>query len=152
MRQVNQRDLIAGALLTGFGVFIALYSAEHYPVGDARRMGSGYFPLLQGWILAGLGGLIMLSSLRRSRLLRMPAPIHWRSLLAILAAVLVFSLLVNKLGLIPAAIALALVAAFAERPYHLRRTVLLGGGLSVLAWLIFSVGLKMTLPAFVIPG
>ena len=46
---------------------------------------------------------------------------------------------------------LAFVAALAGREFVPRRTVLLGISLGVLAWLIFTVGLQMDLPAFSFP-
>ena len=52
MKHVDVRELIAGAVLMSFGLFVALYAAGHYPVGQAARMGPGFFPVALGWILA----------------------------------------------------------------------------------------------------
>lgn len=76
----------------------------------------------------------------------------WRPLLAVLVAMLVFSQTVETLGLMPATCLLTLCAAAAERPYRLKRSLALGVGLALLAWLIFSVGLDMPLPAFAWQG
>ncbi len=152
MRQIDLRDLIAGALLAGLGVFVALYSAGHYTVGEAQRMGPGFFPFALGWILAGLGTLVMLSSLGKGARLLDPPPFAWRPFVAVLVAILVFGLLIDRVGLVIATVLLTLLAAFAERPYKLRRTILLGGSLALMAWLIFTVGLQMTLPAFTFLG
>lgn len=58
-------DALAGALflLVGIGVFTV---AGQYPVGDAARMGPGYFPRLLGGLLAMLGLVVMVTSLRGS--------------------------------------------------------------------------------------
>ena len=39
----NNKDLLAGLLLTSFGV-IGFYMALDYPFGSALRMGPSYFP------------------------------------------------------------------------------------------------------------
>lgn len=58
-------DTLAGALflLSGIGV---LTVAGQYPVGDAARMGPGYFPRLLGGLLAMLGLVVIVTSLRGS--------------------------------------------------------------------------------------
>lgn len=152
MRHIETRDLIAGGVLAAFGVFVALYAAHHYEVGEPSRMGPGFFPVALGWLLAGLGVVIALMSLRKTVQVLHPPPVSLRALLAIAAAILVFSLLVERLGLVPATVALTFVAVFAERPVRWRRTLLLAGGLSLLSWLVFTVGLGMTLPAFTVAG
>ena len=43
---------------------------------------------------------------------------------------------------------MVMVTASGSNSFQLRRAVLLGVSLSVIAWLIFSLGLQMTLPAF----
>jgi len=57
-------DVLAGALflLVGIGVFII---AGQYPVGDAARMGPGYFPRLLGGLLAVLGSVVLAGSWRK---------------------------------------------------------------------------------------
>jgi hypothetical protein len=148
VRHLEIRDLIAGAVLAAFGLFVALYAAHHYEIGSPASMGPGFFPVALGWLLAGLGIVIALMSLRKTVQVLQPPPFSWRALLAIAAAILVFSLLVERLGLVPATVALTGVAVFAERPVRWRRTLMLAGGLSLLSWLVFTVALGMTLPAF----
>lgn len=145
----DKQDLIAGAVLGGFGAFVAIYAAQHYEFGTTASMGPGYFPVVLGSILAALGLAIMLLSARRVPGEAWRAPIAMRPLLAVLVAVLVFAALILKLGLVPATVALTLVASLAEPKFRLQRAILLGSSLALLSWLIFKVGLKMPLPAFV---
>lgn len=58
-------DALAGALflLAGLAVFAI---AGEYPMGDAARMGPGYFPRLLGGLLTMLGLVVMATSLRGS--------------------------------------------------------------------------------------
>ncbi len=148
MKHVDSRDLIAGLLLLGFGLFVALYAGDQYRVGTAARMGPGFFPVVLGWVLVGLGSVIGLLAFRKSLHQLRPPAFALRSLGAVFGAILVFSLVVESLGLVPATVALTGVAVFAERPVKLRQSVLLAIALAVLAWVIFSFALQMTLPAF----
>lgn len=148
MIRFDKQDMIAGAVLVGFGLFVAIYAGRHYDFGTTASMGPGYFPVVLGSILAGLGALIMLLSMRRVPGTPWQAPVGLRPLIAVLLAVLVFALLIVKLGLVPATIALTLVASLGEPTLRPQRALLLGVGLALLSWLIFSVGLKMPLPAF----
>lgn len=148
MRHFDLRDFIGGALLIALGVFVAVYAGTHYQIGKPGNMGPGFFPAALGCILAGLGLIVLLLSFRLSAHAWEVPSIAWRSLLSILASVAVFSLIVERFGLVPATVALTFVAALAEPRFRGRRTLLLGASLSVLSWLIFTVGLQMNLPAF----
>ena len=57
----SQKDLLAGLMFTLTGAAFTL-GAREYDMGTAGRMGPGYFPLVLGIILAGLGILITLQS------------------------------------------------------------------------------------------
>ena len=148
MKHLDKRELIAGLMLTGVGLFVALYAAEHYQIGQPARMGPGFFPVALGSVLAFLGVVVALLAFRPTVHVLVPPPFAARPLIAVLISIAVFTLMINRLGLIPATLALVMIAACAERPYKLRRTVLLAIALAVIAWLTFTVGLQMTLPAF----
>ncbi|MEO8279959.1 MAG: tripartite tricarboxylate transporter TctB family protein [Ideonella sp.] len=152
MRHIEYRDLTAGVLLGGVGLFTALYGASHYTIGDPARMGPGFFPVMLGGVLVVLGVIIVLLAFRKTVHALHPPPFALRALLAVSLSILVFSLLVNSLGLVPATIAMTFVAVAAETPYKLRRTAILSVSLALIAWLIFTVALSMTLPAFTFLG
>ena len=148
LKQIDTRDFIAGAALIAVGLFVALYASSHYTVGDPARMGPGFFPTALGWILAGLGVLIVLLSFRKTVHAFEPPPFALRPFLAVLLAIGVFSALVDRVGLVPTALVMTVIAAFANSEFNLLRALVLGAFLALLSWLIFSVGLQMTLPAF----
>jgi hypothetical protein len=152
MKHVDWRDLTAGSLLLALGLFVALYAGSHYRIGTAARMGPGFFPMVLGYLLAALGLVIALLGLRRAVHVLQPPPLLWRPLFSVFASILVFSLTVERLGLVPATLALTAVAALSERPLRVRRTLILAVGLALMSWLIFTLALRMTLPAFVLPG
>lgn len=148
MSRIDTRDLVGGCALTALGLFVAVYAGSHYQIGSPARMGPGFFPAALGWVLAVLGGIIIAFSFRHNIHALQPPPFRPRAVLAVLGAVLLFSLTVERLGLVPATVILVMLAAAAEPNYRWRRSVLLALSLAVIAWLIFTVALQMQLPAF----
>jgi len=152
MKHLDVRDLVGGVVLIAIGLFVALFAATHYQIGQPARIGPGFFPVALGWVLAGLGLIIVLLAFRKTVHVLPRPPFAPRPLIAVLASILAFSVLINHLGLVPATLALTLIVGLAERKFRWRRTLLLGGSLALFTWLLFIVGLKMTLPAFTFPG
>lgn len=152
LKQIDVRDFLAGLVMVAAGLFVALYASSHYRVGLPARMGPGFFPTALGYILAGLGGIMVLFSFRKTVHAFEPPPFSLRPFLAVLLAIAAFSLLINRLGLVPTAMILTVIAAYANSNFQLGRALLLGVCLAALSWLIFSVGLQMTLPAFAFLG
>lgn len=152
MRHIDAREFISGAALVAIGLFVALYASSHYEIGVPARMGPGFFPTALGWIVGALGVLVIASSFRRAIHALTPPPFAVRPFLAVVIAVAAFAALIERIGLMPTALILAVIASFAGRNFKLGKAVLLGACLAVLSWLIFTVGLNMTLPAFKLPG
>ena len=61
MALASQKDFFSGLMFTAVGASFAL-GAKSYEVGDAARMGPGYFPLMLGVILAILGVIVTVQS------------------------------------------------------------------------------------------
>lgn len=142
------RDLAAGILMISVGLAVALYASSHYQVGSAARMGPGFFPTMLGWVLAFLGLVIALLSFRKVVHAIEPPPFTLRPFVAVIAAVALFALLITRIGLVPTTVLMVIVTSSGSNSFQLRRAVVLGVVLSAIAWLIFSLGLQMTLPAF----
>ena len=152
MRHLDIRDLLAGLVLIGVGLFVALYASTHYQIGEPSRMGPGFFPTALGWILVVLGAIVTLMAFRKTVHAIEPPPFEWRPFAAVLVAVLVFGLFIEKLGLIPTALIVIVITAMAENQFRWKKAILLGIFLALLSWLIFTIGLQMTLPAFAFLG
>jgi len=148
MKHIEMRDLTAGLLLASLGIFVVVYARSHYTVGKAVNMGPGYFPMMLGWVLAALGVVIAILAFRKTIHALHPPKLEIAPLLAVLAAIAAFGLLVQRFGLVPGTLALTFLAALAERPYRLGRTIALAVALALMSWLIFTIGLQMTLPAW----
>lgn len=148
MKNFDRREFISGIAMIVVGAVVALYASSQYQVGTAARMGPGYFPTLLGSILAFLGLVVALLSFRAVVHAFEPPPFTPRPFIAVIAAVATFALLITRVGLIPTTLVVVVVTASGSNSFRPLRALLLGACLSVIAWLIFSFGLQMTLPAF----
>jgi hypothetical protein len=71
--------------------------------------------------------------------------------LIVLGSVVVFAVTVGSFGLLPAAFLATLTAAFADLSFRPLRNIALAALLTVLAYLVFSAGLRLPLPLFAWP-
>lgn len=145
-RGIGSVHLVAGGMTILIGVLTSL-EALRYTMGTARSMGPGYFPMMLGIMAVGCGlGIIFYDGPRnRDMVLERPAV---RPLLAVAAAILVFTLAVERLGLVPAVFLAAFVSSFAEPRPKLPGTVILAACLGLFAYLIFNLGLGVQAEAF----
>jgi hypothetical protein len=132
-------------------VFIAIGAAglvfgRDLAFGSAARMGPGYFPTILSCLIIGVGVLLGFKSLAAEG----PPiePVHIRPLLAILAAILAFGALVDRIGLALTTALLTISAAYARRHVDLKETLLLAAGLALFAVGVFVYGLSQPLPAW----
>ncbi len=143
MREI--KDIIGGGLLVLIGGFAAFYAAFTLRLGTIWQMGPGMFPAAVGVIIFLLGAGIMISGLLREG---GPVRFDWRPLGLISAAVFAFALLIRPFGLVPAIVALVFICSRADNKLSPPRAVLLAGVLSLLAVIIFPVGLGLPWPLF----
>jgi hypothetical protein len=141
------KDFFAGLLYIAFGS-AAVAIGRGYALGTAARMGPGYFPVLVGAVLVIVGLVVaargvLAKSERLQRLMIAP-------LALVLAAVLLFAVTIEKLGLVVAVLAVVVVGYLANARWRPLELVLLAGLLTAASVLIFYYGLK--LPFKVWPG
>jgi len=143
MRIRAPKDFWSGLLFIGIAAaFIGL--AQQYKMGDMHRMGPALFPTLVGVLLAALGVII---ALRSFVIDGPPVPrFQARPLIVSLAAIALFGLALNFLGLVAAIVALVLVGAWATREVKLVQTVLLAALLAVFSVAVFVWLLGLPLP------
>jgi hypothetical protein len=152
----DQKDFFGGLLFTVIGGAFA-YGASTYQVGDAARMGPGYFPLLLGVILAVMGGVIIIQSLLRGQPDGGPVG-KWafKPLLFVLGANIAFGALLVGLpsiglpgfGLVVAIFALVIIASFAGDSFNLKEVLVLCAILSVGSYLAFIKLLALQFPVW----
>jgi hypothetical protein len=106
-------------------------------------MGPGYYPLLVGLILVGLGSAIAVRALASG-----PGPIgavNWRGIALISLAPVIFGALLPGMGVVAAVAASAFATSFASRRVSPLLAIGASVGLAVFCVLIFVVGLGLPL-------
>jgi hypothetical protein len=148
MQIKSRQDFWAGLMFIALGVIFA-WGATEYSFGSAARPGPGYFPFGLGLLLALLGALVLLSALTLEtedggRVGR----IAWRPLLIIVGAVVLFAVMLPRLGMIVSLPVLIFVAALAGDEFHVGEALIVGAVLTVASWAIFIYGLGLTIPVW----
>lgn len=151
MKIKHQKDFWAGVMFLVVGAGFA-YGALNYSFGNSARPGPGYFPFGLGILTALLGafeiGKALLSRASDGDIGAWPV----KPLVIILAAVVLFGLLLPKLGLIVALPVLVFVASIPSGEFSWKEVVINCIVLTIFSWLVFVKGLGLTipmLPAFV---
>jgi len=133
-------DLLTGLLFVALGGFAIVYGSR-YALGTAARMGPGYFPMLISGGLTLIGVVLVVRALLATG--EVLGAIGWRPLVLVLAGVLAFGLLIDRLGLLAAGIALIVAARLADREFRWLETALLAVGLTLAAAAVFLHGLGL---------
>ncbi len=143
MRLRSPKDFWAGLIFVAIGVaFIVL--AQAYRLGTMHRMGPAMFPTMVGALLAGLGVVIALRSLLVDG---EPVPrFHARPIGVALAAIVMFGVVLQWLGLIAAVAALVLVGAYAARDVRPLENLALAAAMVLFSVAVFVWLLGLPLP------
>ncbi len=152
----SQKDFFSGLMFAVVGGGFAIGATE-YTVGQASRMGPGYFPLILGILLTVLGVLVSAQSFTSQ------APDGdkigkwaWKPLFFVIAANLIFGLLLGGLpsigfpsfGLIAAIYALVFVASQAGEKVRIKELFVLATILAVGSYLAFIKLLNLQFPVW----
>lgn len=134
----------AAVLLFGLGAFFT-YFGSAYRIGSLRSMGPGMFPVAGGVLLMIIAVLVPLAARRSAEAI---GSISITPLAAILGSVVVFSLLLETLGLALSAPLLIAGALVASGQGTLKTGLLLGIPLTAAAVIAFPILLGVPLKVF----
>jgi hypothetical protein len=139
----NNRDLWAGLMFGGIGA-AAMFIARNYPFGTSLRMGPGYFPRVLGGILVLFGIYVMVRGLHIHEKIEG----NWsiRALILLPLAMVLFGILMDVLGFIPALVALIFGSAVSSREFKFFEVLLLTLLLTSLSVALFVWGLGLPYP------
>ena len=140
-----RQDLIGGLLSVALGTF-ALVTASDYPMGTLLRMGPGLFPSVIAALIVLLG-LALIAAAFRSRPSRSSGAISLRPVLMIGTGVVLFAVMLERWGLVPATLALVLVSSLAEPRWRPLRAAALAIAVTALVYVIFIVVLQIPVSA-----
>jgi hypothetical protein len=139
----NNKDFWAGSMFFGTGVG-AMIVARHYPPGTALNMGPGFFPMVLSGLLIIFGLAIVLIGLRKGE--KIEGSWSIRALIVLPLSIVVFGILMDHAGFVPALIALVLISAAAGKEFKLKEVLLLSIYLCVLSVAMFIWGLGLPYP------
>jgi hypothetical protein len=142
---MNNKRFLSGIMFIGIGA-VAIWMARDYPMGSALRMGPGSFPIVLGGIVIAFGVWEIIIGVLK------PDPVqgNWslRALAILPLSAVVFGVLMETAGFIPALIALIIVSAFAGREFKLLEIIILAVGLTIVCTALFIYGLGLPYPLF----
>lgn len=140
---LSKKDFWAGLMLIAIGA-AAILIARDYPFGTALRMGPGYFPVVLGALLIVFGLGILASGLRRGETIaRTWSP---RALVLLPLSLLLFGLLMQYAGFVPALLVLIIGSAAAGSEFRFMEVLLFALALTALAVAVFVWALGLPYP------
>lgn len=156
MKIKSQKDFFSGLMFLVVGAAFA-WGASTYNVGTGARMGPGYFPMMLGFLLAALGGVIMFQALVVETVTGDKiGKWAWRPIGFVLGANLIFgvflgglpSIKLPSLGLIVSIYALVIVASLAGERFKLKPVLILATILAVGSYAAFIKLLNLQMPVW----
>lgn len=139
----NPKDFWSGLIFFFFGL-AAVIIGRDYAMGTAGRMGPAYFPTILGGLLAMIGLIaIGRSFFRRGEALEKLA---YKQICLILAAIVLFGVIVRGAGLLPAIVLLVMLSAYASIRFRPVPALVLAAGLTVFSVLVFVKALGLPMP------
>ena len=148
MKIKSEKDFWSGLMFIVVGVAFA-WGATSYSMGSSARPGPGYFPFGLGILMALLGAGVFFKSLTTDTADGDKiGKWAWKPLSMITATVAIFGWTLPHIGMVIALPILVVVAALAGDEFHWKDALINSVILTVGSWLIFIVGLKLTIPVW----
>lgn len=146
MKIKSQRDFWSGLMFVGIGLAFA-WGATNYSFGSSARPGPGYFPFGLGILMAVLGGMVLFKALTIETEGGDPVgAFAWKPLIIIVGSMVLFGLLLPRLGMFIALPLLVITSALAGDEFHPVEALINAAVITAFSWLVFIYGLNLTIP------
>jgi hypothetical protein len=142
----NNKDVWAGLMLIAIGA-AAIFVARNYPFGTALRMGPGFFPVVLGGLLIAFGLAVLAIGLRKGE--SMTGSWSLRALIILPLSLILFGLLMEYAGFVPAMLVLIVGSATASTEFRFLEVLLFAAGLTALSVAVFVWALGLPYPLIV---
>lgn len=139
----HNKDFWAGIMLIATGAATVII-ARDYRFGTTLHMGPGYFPSVLGGTLVLFGIYVVAMGLRRNE--KIKGSYSLRALILLPSSLVLFGVLMDHAGFIPALVALVFGSAAAGREFKFVEVLLLTVVLTVLSVATFIWGLELPYP------
>jgi uncharacterized membrane protein len=127
------------------GLFFAILATQ-YPMGTAAKMGPGYFPFYLGILMFLLGVLVAVKAFSAKAAIESIPKFNWRIIAQITGSVVLYGLLLPRLGFLVAVVVLVLVSASASKEFTWKGSLINAGFLVAFTYSVFVLGLKLQFP------
>jgi putative tricarboxylic transport membrane protein len=145
-RVKDHKDFWSGVLFIAFGC-AGLWFGRDFPVGTLSRMGPGFFPVMMSAALMVTGALLVARSLVVGG--DPIEPIAFWPQLLIIAAIVAFGLLIERVGLAVSVIAVAVISGVAARGLRWFELAGLALAMSAVSVALFVYLLGQPIPVWV---
>jgi hypothetical protein len=132
---LQRKDFWSGLMLIGVGGG-ALFIGRNYQFGSSLRMGPGYFPTVLGAMLVMFGAYFTARGLRGGGE-KLEGSWSLRALIILPLSLVLFGLLIDRAGFIPAMLALIIASSAASTQFKLTEVVLFSVLLTALCVVVF---------------
>ena len=132
---LERKDFWSGVMLIVVGGG-ALFIARNYQFGSSLRMGPGYFPVILSAALVIFGVYFVLQGLRAGAE-KLEGSWSLRALIIVPLSLVVFGLLIDRAGFIPAMLALIIISAAASKEFRLVEVLLFSVFLTAMCVIVF---------------
>ena len=137
------KDFWGGVMLVAIGA-ASIVIASDYPLGTARRMGPGYFPIMLGVTLILFGLFLVVQGIRKREAIE--GSWSLRALVVLPLSLALFGVLMDRAGFIPALAVLIFGSAAAGTEFKIGEVALLTLVLTIFAVVVFIWGLGLPYP------
>jgi hypothetical protein len=127
------------------GLFFTIVATQ-YQMGTAAKMGPGYFPFYLGLLMTLLGLLVLVKSFSAKAAIESIPKFNWRIIIQITGSVVLYGLLLPRLGFLVAVVVLVLVSASASKEFTWKGSLINAGFLVAFTYSVFVLGLKLQFP------
>ena len=140
---LENKDVWAGLFLIAIGV-VAVVIARNYTFGTALRMGPGFFPTVLGGFLVLSGLYILANGLRSDEKIEGSWPL--RALIVLPLALVLFGVLIERAGFVPAMLVLIFGSGLAGTEFRLIEMLIFSVLLTALCAIVFVWALGLPYP------
>ncbi len=142
MNRLLGKDFLSGVMFIAFGL-ATLWFGRNLAPGTTVRMGPGYVPHMLAYIMLVLGAIISVVALYvGGETVERP---KWRPITMVTIGIVAFALLFESTGMLPALVALILIASFGGDEFKLTEVIANMVVLTILCIIVFKLGLGMNI-------
>ena len=139
----SPKDFLAGLMFIVVGL-VAVFIARDYSFGSAVKMGPGYFPTILGGLLAAIGMVCIVASLRAKGAAL--EKIAFKPMVLVCVSTLLFGFMLRNAGVVFAIAFLIFMSAYASVKFRWVVAFRIFVIMTLFCYLVFVLGLGLPMP------